>query len=260
MTSNTTEKGNEPLLDVRAISLAFGGVNALSEVSIEVYKQTRIGLIGPNGAGKSTLVNCITGHYRPTAGSIHLDGRDVGKAPPRKRVAMGVARTFQNLLLFEDQTAYENVVFGAFLDWLHGGKGEHSRSAAARLRAARTDAYLASFGLDDVRDRPVCDLPYATKKRVELARALMANPSVLILDEPTAGLGESDRADFMAVLEQAQAEHGFALMIVAHDMDVIFRLCSNIYVLDYGKVIATGPPERIRNNALVREIYLGGDE
>jgi len=246
------------LLDVTSVSLSFGGVKALTDVSIAVDQGAPVGLIGPNGAGKSTLVNCVTGHYRPTSGSVHFDGADLSKAPPRQRVSVGMARTFQNLLLFEGQSVYENVVFGAFTDWRRTA-GKRGRTEKARLREERATAYLSTFHLLDVRDALVGDLPYASRKRVELARALMASPRVLILDEPTAGLGETDRADFMQVLEEARAVHGFAVLMVAHDMDVIFRLCAKIYVLNYGQVIAQGGPDEIRNNPLVREIYLGGD-
>ena len=228
--------------------MSFGGVHALSGVSLAIEPGRIYGLIGPNGAGKSTAINAITGTIVPTAGRILWHGKDVSRWPQHRRARSGLARTFQNLALFHKLTVRENVTCGA----IHA----HDDSS---LRGA-VDAALGAFGLADVADEPVNVLSLGTRKRVEMARATVANPKLLLLDEPAAGLTGSEITEFSARMREFRNSGG-AVLLVEHDMSLVMTLCEHLYVLDFGKLIASGTPDEVRANPAVQAAYFGaGDE
>jgi branched-chain amino acid transport system ATP-binding protein len=237
-----------PLLELDRVTRRFGGVVALDEVSLSVEGGVIAGLIGPNGAGKTTAFNVITRLYAPDSGSLRFDGTDLLSVPAHRIVGLGIARTFQNLALFQLMSVLENVLLGG-----------HSRSdlrseSAARAGALETLDYL---GLGPLARRPAAGLPFGTLKRIELARALLAKPRLLLLDEPMAGMGPEESQRVIELLKSLKGAH--TMLLVEHDMDAVFALADRISVMVYGRLIATGSPEEIRHNAEVREAYLGED-
>lgn len=236
------------VLETQDVECVFGGVTALSDVSISIGEGRTVGLIGPNGAGKSTLLNCITGYYRPSRGSVSIRGEVVHRGSPRRMNTLGVTRTFQNLALFEAQDVLDNVMFGAY-----GRTGDRAESA---VRSEARDV-LADLELTEVASRKVSDLPYPMRKRVEFGRCLMSGASVVLLDEPTSGMGVQDAQEFAGMLERAREQRGLSLGVVAHDMAFVFRICDEVYVLDAGTIIYHGPPEGVKSDPDVRRVYLG---
>jgi branched-chain amino acid transport system ATP-binding protein len=234
-----------PALELRGISLAYGGLAALTAVDLSVMPGRVTGLIGPNGAGKTSLFDVVSGLARPKTGQVLLHGRDVTRYGPSRRASLGLGRTFQRLELFASLTVAENVAVSAEArTW--------RRSAARQV----VDEQLARLGLTAVAGERADTLPTGTSRLVEIARALANGPSVLLLDEPASGLdaAESERlAELVAELGTA----GIAVLLVEHDVELVMRICSDIYVLDRGSVIACGPPEVVRNDAGVRDAYLG---
>ncbi|MEJ8855143.1 ABC transporter ATP-binding protein [Variovorax robiniae] len=228
--------------------MSFGGVHALSGVSLAIEPGRIYGLIGPNGAGKSTAINAITGTITPSAGRILWHGRDVSRWPQHRRARAGLARTFQNLALFHKLSVRENVTCGAI----------HAHDDAG-LRAA-VDTALDDFGLAEVADEPVNVLSLGTRKRVEMARATVAKPKLLLLDEPAAGLTGSEITEFSERMREFR-NRGGAVLLVEHDMSLVMSLCEHLYVLDFGKLIAAGTPIEVRANPAVQAAYFGaGDD
>ena len=246
------------LLEISDLVVEFGGVRALDGVSVSVPEGSTVGIIGPNGAGKSTLINCVTRYYTPKAGQIHYRSESLAGVRPHRVVDLGIARTFQNLELFERQTVADNVFFGAVRRLrptpLHKRAERRRLDAETRERAGEL---LDGLGLSPVRDQLVKDLPYPLRKRVEFARAMMARPTLLMLDEPTAGLGDAESARFAEVIQAARDRHGITIAVIAHDMPFIFALCDLIYVFDAGRVLASGSPEEVQANPEVLKVYLG---
>jgi branched-chain amino acid transport system ATP-binding protein len=237
-------------LRLESVSVRFGGVQALDEVSLEVLGGTVHGLIGPNGAGKTTLFNVVTGLARPTAGRVLVAGRDVTRLPPHRRARLGTARTFQRLELFGTLTARENVLVAS--ESFHSlREGRHSAARAA-------DEALERAGSVAVADRKVDTLPVGTARLVELARALAGSPRLLLLDEPASGLDEEETAALAGVVRRLASE-GMAVLLVEHDMSLVMGSCDTVDVLDRGRVIASGTPAEVRASAVVREAYLGAD-
>lgn len=232
----------DPALAVERVSVQFGGVAALSDVSLRVEAGAVTGLIGPNGAGKTTLFNVITGLQRPTSGSVSLHGTDVTRARPYRRARLGLARTFQRLELFSTLSAADNVRVG-----LEAG-GTAPLSAALGL--------LERVGVTDEAAAPVSSLPTGSARLVELARALSTDPKVLLLDEPCSGLDERESHALGELLTSLAAE-GRAILLVEHDTDLVLRICATVHVLDFGQVIASGAPDVIRSDVAVQEAYLG---
>ncbi|WP_076998184.1 ABC transporter ATP-binding protein [Variovorax sp. KK3] len=218
--------------------MTFGGVHALTDVSLTIEPGRIYGLIGPNGAGKSTAINAITGTIVPTAGHIRWRGEEVSRWPQFRRARAGLARTFQNLALFQKLSVRENVTCGAI--HAHGD---------AELRAA-VDAALDAFGLSAIADEPVGVLSLGTRKRVEMARATVSNPQLLLLDEPAAGLTGSEIAEFSERMREFR-NRGGAVLLVEHDMGLVMSLCEQLFVLDFGKLIAAGAPDEVRADAAV---------
>lgn len=240
------------VLAAEEVECRFGGVTALSDISLRIDEGQTVGLIGPNGAGKSTLLNCVTGYYRPSRGTIHVDGTPVVGSSPRRLCRLGVTRTFQNLALFEPQTVRENVLFGAYLRSV--GRGALGRRSAVRHQLEQV---LDDLDLRVDADRLVSSLPYPTRKRVEFGRSLMARPRLILLDEPTSGMGVEDSRAFAEMLDAARRQYGLTLGIVAHDMAFVFRICDHVYVMDAGRIIFSGRPTAVREDPEVRRVYLG---
>jgi branched-chain amino acid transport system ATP-binding protein len=240
-----------PLLECRNVSVRFGGNLALDGVSVTAEAGTVTGLIGPNGAGKTTLFNVVTGLLSPTSGSVVFGGRDVTRLPPFKRARLGIGRTFQRLELFTSLSVRDNIrVAGDIRNRWHKGRIDPSREA---------DRIVSLLGLSQVADREVGEIPTGMARRVELGRALMAHPRLLLLDEPASGQDERETEEFGEILLRLCAE-GTAVFLVEHDVALVMRTCSYIHVLDFGQVIATGTPEEIRTNPVVLDAYLGEDQ
>ena len=240
------------LLDVRQVSVSFGGLQALSEVSIDVQVGHVTGLIGPNGAGKTTLFNVITGLLGPNTGQVELDGRDITRRKPHQRARLGIGRTFQRLETFGSLTARENVLVAAEMrrGWSHDRK---------RSPGVIADEILARVGLLEVAEDRVDRLPTGTARLVELGRALATQPRVLLLDEPSAGLNESETATLGELLREV-AGSGLGVLLVEHDMSFVMGTCERIHVLDFGRIISVGTPTEVQGDDTVRAAYLGEDE
>jgi branched-chain amino acid transport system ATP-binding protein len=238
------------LLECRGVSISFGGVRALSDVDIAADEATITGLIGPNGAGKTTLFNCITGLLEPNSGTIRLDGTEMNGLAPFKRARLGVARTFQRLELFTSLSVRDNIrVAGEIRNRWHKG----------RINVAEeTERVLDQLHIAGYADRMVAEIPTGMARRVEMGRALMTHPRVLLLDEPASGQDEQETVEFGELLLELAAS-GTGILLVEHDVGLVMRVCSHIQVLDFGKIIATGTPEQIRQSADVIEAYLGAD-
>jgi ABC-type branched-subunit amino acid transport system ATPase component len=226
------------------VDVSFGGVRALADVSLEVRAGSVTGLIGPNGAGKTTLFNVVTGLLRPDQGRVSLDGHDITRLPPHRRAAMGVGRTFQRLELFGTLTVRENVLMAA-----------ETRENASSARR-RCEDLLNRVGLEPVADEPADLVPTGLARLVELARALACRPAVLLLDEPSSGLG-SHETDRLGRLLVDLAAEGMAVLLVEHDMRLVMDVCTDVTVLDFGRVIARGPAQAVRDDPLVQTAYLG---
>lgn len=233
-----------PLLEVSGVGKRFGGLQALSNVSLAVEAGEIVGLIGPNGAGKTTLFSTLVGLHRPENGSIRLEGRDLVGLKPHKIAAAGMVKTFQNVALFLDSSVLDNV--------LTGGLMRHSIPAARQL-ARRC---LERVGIGAIADKLARDLSFPERARVEVARALCTEPRVLLLDEAMAALNHAEMDAFMALLRQLR-EEGLTLIVVEHHMRAIMSLCDRLVVLNFGQMIATGTPEQIARDPAVVEAYLG---
>jgi branched-chain amino acid transport system ATP-binding protein len=241
------------LLAVRGLTIRFGGITALSDVSFEVEEGHITGLIGPNGAGKTTCFNCITRLYQPSAGSVVFRGEDLLKLRPQQVASRRIVRTFQNVALFDRMSVLENVLVGYHARF-PGGFADYAAEEGARVRAREV---LASLGLDGCAERPTLGLPFGIRKMVELARALMAEPTLLLLDEPAAGLGHDEVTALGAVIRRVASEFATTILMVEHHMQLVMSVSDHIVVLASGKTLADGPPEAIRANPAVIEAYLG---
>ncbi|XWN33195.1 MAG: ABC transporter ATP-binding protein [Devosia sp.] len=249
-------------LAAQDLGIDFGGVRAVDSVTFEAPESGVTAIIGPNGAGKTTLFNMLSGVYTPGHGRVFLYGEDVTGEVPYKLAARGLSRTFQNLQIFFQMTARENVMVGGHLSEHHNvlrhllplpslfGEERRAREAAA--------GHLAHVDLADVADRPASSLPYGALKRLEIARALAAEPKVLLLDEPAAGCNATE-TEALAVLIRRLADEGLSIILVEHDMAMVMSLSDRVVVLDQGRMIADGKPEAVRNDPAVRAAYLGTD-
>jgi branched-chain amino acid transport system ATP-binding protein len=243
------ETGNsrsEPQLVVQDLTKAFEGLRALDDVSLRVGKGEILGLIGPNGSGKTTLINVVTGVLPPSAGRVFASDREITGLPSFKVARAGVSRTFQTVRLFRDLTVWENVEVAA----LSVGK---PRGAARAL----AEAAITELGLEDWRDQLASILSYGDNRRVEVARALAMDPDFLLLDEPAAGLNEEESDELLNILAPIPENRDLGMLVIDHDMHLIMRLCHRIHVLNYGRTIAEGSPEEVRQIPEVVEAYLG---
>ena len=253
------------ILQVNKLSMRFGGIHALNDVDLEVNSGEIVALIGPNGAGKTTFFNCITGIYQPTSGDILLNTPEkknirLNGLKPNKVTQKGLARTFQNIRLFQSMSVLENVMIGR-----HSRTKSYIFGAVFRTRSTRQEEQetieksyqiLKKIGLEKYVNESASNLPYGAQRRLEIARALATEPSLLLLDEPAAGMNPQETKELEELILRLQQE-GQAILLIEHDMKLVMNLSHRIYVLDYGTLIATGTPTEVRNNPAVIKAYLG---
>lgn len=252
----------ETLLDASNISKKFGGLSALSEVSLRIRRGEIYGLIGPNGAGKTTLFNVLTGLYQPSHGHFSFNGRDFHGGKPHLLAQAGIARTFQNIRLFANLTALENIMIGRHVRTHAGVLGAVLRNLATRREeqaiAKRARELLSYVGIEKSGQTLAKNLSYGEQRRLEIARALATDPLLLALDEPAAGMNATETASLKALLQTIR-NHGITVLLIEHDVKLIMNLCDRVAVLDYGKKIAEGVPDVVRKNPAVIAAYLGLD-
>ena len=250
-----------PLLELQSVTVRFGGLVAVSEVDFHVGEGELVGLIGPNGAGKTTLFNLVTGVYTPTSGQIRLCGKEVGGMNASSITGMGVARTFQNIRLFNSLSVLDNVVAAFNLHLRSGFWGSLWRGSAFRAEEGeiREEALklLEIFGLRDAAGAPCRSLAYGDQRRLEIVRALATRPRLLLLDEPAAGMNPTEKVELMRLIRFTQERFGLAVLLVEHDMKVVMGICQRIAVLEYGRKIAEGTPTEIQKDRRVIAAYLG---
>ena len=250
-------------LQVSGISLRFGGVTALNEVSFSVDAGALAAIIGPNGAGKTSLLNCISGVYRPQTGTVSLDGRDITGLTPHQRTRLGLARTFQNVALFKGMTVLDNLLIGRHCHQKTGvlgggvyyGFGEREEIADRAV----IEEIIDFLEIERIRKKVVGTLAYGLQKRVELARALALTPRLLLLDEPMAGMNAEEKEDMARFILDINDQRGTTVVMIEHDMGVVMELSQRVCVLDFGRKIADGTPEEVRRDPQVQVAYLGPD-
>ncbi|MBE4908428.1 ABC transporter ATP-binding protein [Bacillus luteolus] len=252
------------ILEIKDITLRFGGVTALNQVTYEVKEGEIFSLIGPNGAGKTSMLNCISGLYRPTSGAICYKGEDITQLKPHKRAGMGIARAFQNIELFPHLSVLDNLMLGRHARMktglLSGGFYWGKAQKEEIEHREKVEEVIDFLEIEDIRNTPVGRLSYGLQKRVEVGRALALEPELLLLDEPMAGMNSEEKEDMARYIIDIHAEKQTTIILIEHDMRVVMDLSDHIAVLDFGKLIGYGTPNEIQNNQQVINAYLGEDE
>ncbi len=252
-----------PLLEVKKLSMHFGGLKAVDEVDFYVEKGEIVSIIGPNGAGKTTIFNTLTGIYKVTGGSIVLNGESLCELSPQDIVVAGVSRTFQNIRLFQDLRVIENVLVGTHIHTNYNFIDLVFRTRKfRRIEKEKTVAameILKSIGLEGKIDDYATNLPYGEQRKLEIARAIATNPQIILLDEPAAGMNPQESEDLVKFIGELR-DRGFTIILIEHDMSVVMNIADRIYVIDHGRRIAHGNPQEIANNPEVIEAYLGKEE
>ena len=259
---------SKPILEVNNLSMVFGGLRAVDDISLEINKGEIIALIGPNGAGKTTFFNCVTGVYVPTHGEVKINPPE-GKSSvlngmkPNVINEKGLARTFQNIRLFSNMTVLENVMIGRHQCLKSGILSSVLRTRKNRIEEQKVleDSYeiLKKIGLEQFSNELACNLPYGAQRRLEIARAMATEPFLLLLDEPAAGMNPQETRQLVELILRLRKEEDISILLIEHDMSLVMSLSERIYVVDYGKMIAEGSPEEIKNNPEVIKAYLGED-
>jgi branched-chain amino acid transport system ATP-binding protein len=258
---SVTSGAARALLSIQDLSIRFGGVAALDHVSFDIAANQIVGLIGPNGAGKTSLFNCVSRLYQPSGGSITFDGHELLRLRPHHVIRLGIARTFQNVALFGRMSVLDNILVGD-----HARIRSNTLSSALRLPTARqhereaTERALQALDIVDMRQHassPAVALPFAVQKRVELARALVCKPRLLMLDEPAGGLNHTEVRELSELIQRIHAEYQLTILLVEHHMNLVMRISHQVVVLSFGRKIAEGAPDEVRNNPAVVEAYLG---
>ena len=248
------------LLDIQNITLNFGGITALSEVSLSVQKGELYAIIGPNGAGKTSLLNCISGFYKPESGTILFEGRDISQKRPDQIAQMGIARTFQNVELFANMNVIDNMLLGRhnhFKIGLFKNGFLGYRAKAETEHRLKVEEIIDFLEMEQWRKYRVSNLPYGVQKRVELGRALAQEPRILLLDEPMTGMNQEETEDIARFILDVHQELGTTIVMIEHDMGVVMDISERIGVLDFGRKIAEGTPQKVQKDPEVQKAYLG---
>lgn len=249
------------VLTIDNLSKSFGGIKAVSNINMMIDKGDVVGLIGPNGAGKTTFFNLLTGMYTPTSGKISFEDLHLNNLKPYKITDYGIARTFQNIRLFKNMTVIENVTLGFHKNIKYGLLASFFKLPSFYKEEKRVYnealELLKKFNLDHKRDELAKNLPYGEQRRLEIVRALASNPSLLLLDEPAAGMNPNETRELMELIRWIKKNYELTIILIEHDMSLVMNICDKISVLDYGTLIAEGKPEVVRNNPRVIEAYLG---
>jgi len=252
---------SKPLLELEGVTMQFGGLKCVSDLSLTINEGELIGLIGPNGAGKTTVFNLITGVYRPTAGRVIFSGRAVNGLRPYRITSRGIARTFQNIRLFGSLSVFDNVRTSCNMHLRHGIAHALVRAGGFTREEADIETHIVElldiFGLAAERDLPCGALSYGDQRRLEIVRALATRPKLLLLDEPAAGMNPTEKIELMRLIRFTQEKFQLAVLLVEHDMKVVMGICQRICVLDYGRKIAEGTPDKIKADPAVIAAYLG---
>ena len=255
---------NKRILEVNHATMRFGGLVAVSDLSMHIDEQEIVALIGPNGAGKTTAFNMITGVYKPTSGSVILTGRNITGMRPDRIAYCGIARTFQNIRLFKALTVLDNVVIAQHLRLSSSWVAAVLRTPRYRRENAqmmkKSEELLRYMGLWEARNEIASSLPYGMQRKLEIARALATQPTLLLLDEPAAGMNPAESAELTGLIRGIRDQFRLTVLLIEHHMDVVMDISDRIYVLNYGGLIAEGTPEEIQSNDDVIRAYLGGDE